>query len=113
MNPPFVPSNDKYYLLQKNGPLFFNSNPRQMGFVRGVNNNNNNKISTDSNSIHSYSMNQSMLSANSAFKKSSSGSGSGSGRSFQPRANTFNFNNMADLNKEFFSNINLEEKNFK
>ena len=113
MNPPFIPSNDKYYLLQKNGPLFFNSNPKQMGFVRGVNNNNNNKISTDSNSIHSYSMNQSMLSANSAFKKSSSGSGSGSGRSFQPRANVFNFNNMADLNKEFFSNNNLEEKNFK
>ena len=115
MNPPFIPSNDKYYLMQKNGPLFFNSNPKPMGFMRGVNNNNNNKISTDSNSIHSYSMNQSMLSANSAFKKSSSGSGSGSGsgRSFQPRANVFNFNNMADLNKEYFSNINLEEKNFK
>ena len=60
-------------------------------------------------------MNQSMISANSAFKKSSSGSGSGSGsgRSFQPRANVFNFNNMADLNKEYFSNINLDEKNFK
>ena len=115
MNPPFIPSNDKYYLMQKNGPLFFNSNPKPMGFMRGVNNNNNNKISTDSNSIHSYSMNQSMLSANSAFKKSSSGSGSGSGsgRNFQPRANVFNFNNMADLNKEYFSNINLDEKNFK
>ena len=113
MNPPFVPSNDKYYLMQQNGPLFYNSNPKPMGFVRGVNNNNNNKISTDSNSIHSYSMNQSIISANSAFKKSSSGSGSGSGRSFQPRAGVFNFNNMADLNKEFFSNINLDEKNFK
>ena len=113
MNPPFIPSNDKYYLIPQNGALYFNSNPKPMGYVRGVNNNNNNKISTDSNSIHSYSVNQSMLSANSAFKKSSSGSGSGSGGSFQPRANVFNFNNMADLNKEYFSNINLDEKNFK
>ena len=114
MNPPFIPSNDKYYIMQQNPPLFYNSNPKPMRFIRGNNNNNNNnKISTDSNSIHSYSMNQSMISANSAFKKSSSGSGSGSGRSFQPRANVFNFNNMADLNKEYFSNINLDEKNFK
>ena len=113
VNPPFIPSNDKYYLIPQNGALYFNSNPKPMGYVRGVNNNNNNKISTDSNSIHSYSVNQSMLSANSAFKKSSSGSGSGSGGSFQPRANVFNFNNMADLNKEYFSNINLDEKNFK
>ena len=55
-----------------------------------------------------------MLSANSAFKKSSSGSGSGSRGSFQPRVGTFNFNNfnnMADLNKEYFSNITLDEKN--
>ena len=114
MNPPFIPSNDKYYIMPQNPPLFYNSNPKPMRFIRGNNNNNNNnKISTDSNSIHSYSMNQSMISANSAFKKSSSGSGSGSGRSFQPRANVFNFNNMADLNKEYFSNINLDEKNFK
>ena len=58
-------------------------------------------------------MNQSIISANSAFKKSSSGSGSRSGGSLQPRPNVFNFNNMADLNKEYFSNINLDEKNFK
>ena len=113
MNPPFIPSNDKYYLMPQNAPLFYNSNPNNIRYIKGNNNNNNNKISTDSNSIHSYSMNQSMISANSAFKKSSSGSGSGSGRSFQPRANVFNFNNMADLNKEYFSNINLDEKNFK
>ena len=115
MNPPFIPSNnDKYYFMPQNGPLYFNSNPKGVRYVKGVNNNNN-KISTDSNSLHSYSMNQSMLSANSAFKKSSSGSGSGSGsgRSFQPRPGAFNFNNMADLNKEFFSNINLDEKNIK
>ena len=114
INPPFVPSNDKYYMMPRNGPLYFNSNPKPMRFVRGINNNNNNnKISTDSNSVHSFSVNQSMISANSAFKKSSSGSGSGSGGSFQPRPNVFNFNNMADLNKEYFSNINLDEKNFK
>ena len=113
MNPPFIPSNDKYYLMPQNAPLLYNSNPNHIRYIKGNNNNNNNKISTDSNSIHSYSMNQSMISANSAFKKSSSGSGSGSGRSFQPRANVFNFNNMADLNKEYFSNINLDEKNFK
>ena len=115
MNPPFIPSNDKYYIMPQNPPLFYNSNPKPINYIRRNNNNNNNKISTDSNSIHSYSMNQSMISANSAFKKSSSGSGSGSGsgRSFQPRANVFNFNNMADLNKEYFSNINLDEKNFK
>ena len=115
MNPPFIPSNnDKYYFMPQNGALYFNSNPKGVRYVKGVNNNNN-KISTDSNSLHSYSMNQSMLSANSAFKKSSSGSGSGSGsgRSFQPRPGAFNFNNMADLNKEFFSNINLDEKNIK
>ena len=109
MNPPFIPSNnDKYYFMPQNGPLYFNNNTKGVRYVKGVNNNNN-KISTDSNSLHSYSMNQSMLSANSAFKKSSSGSGSGSGsgRSFQPRPGAFNFNNMADLNKEFFSNINL------
>ena len=115
MNPPFIPSNnDKYYFMPQNGPLYFNNNTKGVRYVKGVNNNNN-KISTDSNSLHSYSMNQSMLSANSAFKKSSSGSGSGSGsgRSFQPRPGAFNFNNMADLNKEFFSNINLDEKNIK
>ena len=115
MNPPFIPSNnDKYYFMPQNGALYFNNNPKGVRYVKGVNNNNN-KISTDSNSLHSYSMNQSMLSANSAFKKSSSGSGSGSGsgRSFQPRPGAFNFNNMADLNKEFFSNINLDEKNIK
>ena len=119
MNPPFMPSNDKFYLLTNpqniphNRKMFFNSNPKMVRFVGGVeNNNNNNKISTDSNSIHSYSINnQSMLSANSAFKKSSSGSGSGSGRSFQQRVGVFNFNNMADLNKEYFSNITLDEKN--
>ena len=114
MNPPFIPSNnDKYYVMPQTGNLFFNSNPKVVRCVQGVNNNNNNKISTDSNSIHSYSMNQSMLSANSAFKKSSSGSGSGSGRSFQPRPGAFSFNNMADLNKEYFSNINIDEKNLK
>ena len=118
MNPPFIPSNnDKYYFMPQNGPLYFNNNTKGVRYVKGVKgvNNNNNKISTDSNSLHSYSMNQSMLSANSAFKKSSSGSGSGSGsgRSFQPRPGAFNFNNMADLNKEFFSNINLDEKNIK
>ena len=75
------------------------------------NNNQNNKISTDSNSIHSYSINNSMLSAHSAFKKSSSGSGSGSGKSFPANVGTFNFHNMADLNKEYFSNITLDEKN--
>ena len=114
MNPPFMPSNDKYYIMQQPGPLFYNSNPNHLRYIRGQNNNNNNnKISTDSNSIHSYSMNQSMISANSAFKKSSSGSGSGSGNSFQPRAGGFNFNiNTADLNKEYFSNINLDEKKF-
>ena len=112
MNPPFMPSNDKYYIMPQPGPLFYNSNPNQIRYIR-QNNNNNNKISTDSNSIHSYSMNQSMISANSAFKKSSSGSGSGSRNSFQPRAGGFNFNiNTADLNKEYFSNINLDEKKF-
>jgi len=123
MNPPFMSSNDKFYFfnnpqnIPQNRSMFINTNPKMFRFVGGGennnnnNNNNNNKISTDSNSIHSYSINQSMLSANSAFKKSSSGSGSGSGRSFQPRVGAFNFNNMADLNKEYFSNISLDEKN--
>ena len=113
MNPPFMSSNDKFYFFnnpqniqQRN--MFINSNPKMFRFAGGGENNNNNKISTDSNSIHSYSM-KSMISANSAFKKSSSGSGSGGG--IQPRVGPFNFNNMADLNKEYFSNITLEEKN--
>ena len=112
MNPPLIPSNDKYFMMQQNAPFCYNNNPKPTGYVRGINNHNNNKISTDSNSIPSYSLNQSIISANSAFKKSSSGSGSGSGsgRNFQQRPSGFNFNNMADLNKEFFSNINLEEK---
>ena len=112
---PFMPSNEKFFYPQnipQNRSLFFTSNPKIVNFTRGRDNNNhNNKISTDSNSIHSYSINNSMLSANSAFKKSSSGSGSGSRGSFQPRVGTFNFNNMADLNKEYFSNITLDEKN--
>ena len=115
MNPPFMSSNDKFYLfnnpqnMHQNRNMFVNTNPKMFRFAVGGENNNN-KISTDSNSIHSYSI-KSMLSANSAFKKSSSGSGSGSGRSFQPRVAAFNFNNMADLNKEYFSNITLDEKN--
>ena len=111
INPPFIRSNDKYLLSKQNGPIFFNNNPNQMGFMRGINNNNNNKISTDSNSIHSGSMN---ISANSAFKKSSSGSGSGSGsgRSFQQRGSIFDINNNANLNDVYFSNINIEEKRF-
>ena len=125
MNPTFIPSNDKFAVftnphnLPPNRGMFFNnSNPKMIRFVgMGENNNNNNKISTDSNSIHSYSINQSILSAHSAFKKSSSGSGSGSGsggsvRGFQQRVGAFSFNNMADLNKEYFSNITIDEKNF-
>jgi len=118
MNPSFMASNNKYYLFSnpqnypQNRNFYFNSNPKIVRFVGGENiNNNNNKISTDSNSIHSFSMNQSMLSANSAFKKSNSGSGSGSGRSFQPRNGVLPFQNMADLNKEYFSNISIDEKN--
>ena len=120
INPPFIPSNDKFSLftnphnIPQNRGMFFNSNPKMIRFaVMGENNNNNNKISTDSNSIHSYSINQSMLSANSAFKKSSSGSGSGSGsgRGLYQRVGAFSFNNMADLNKEYFSNITIDEKN--
>ena len=115
MNPPCMSSNDKFYLfnnpqnMHQNRNMFVNTNPKMFRFAVGGENNNN-KISTDSNSIHSYSI-KSMLSANSAFKKSSSGSGSGSGRSFQPRVAAFNFNNMADLNKEYFSNITIDEKN--
>ena len=115
INPPLMSSNDKFYFfnnpqnIPQNRNMFVNTNPKMFRFAVGGENNNN-KISTDSNSIHSYSI-KSMLSANSAFKKSSSGSGSGSGRSFQPRVGAFNFNNMADLNKEYFSNITLDEKN--
>ena len=111
MNPPFMPSNDKFYQFTNpqnfpnNRNMYLYSNPQMIRFV-GRGENNNNKISTDSNSVHSYSM----ISANSAFKKSSSSSGSG--RSFQPRVGGFlNFNNTADLNKEYFSNITLDEKN--
>lgn len=108
MNPSFMTSNDKFFYHQnfpQNRGTF--SNPK-IQFYNTVenNNNNNNKISTDSNSIHSYSFNQSMISANSAFKKSSSGSGSGSGRNFQPPVGeftTFNNINKANLNKQYFS----------
>ena len=115
MNPPFIPSNDKYhpFTIPQNlqNRSAFNSNPKIIRYAPGIDNNNNNKISTDSNSIRSYTYNQSILSANSAFKKSSSGSGSGSRKSFQPTVGSFNFNNMADLNKEYFSNIVLDDKN--
>ena len=109
---PFIPSNDKFFLFTQNIPqnhtMLFNNNPKISRFPNvgdNNNNNNNNKISTDSNSIHSYSINQSNLSANSAFKKSSSSSGSDSRRNFQPRVGAFNFNNT-DLNKQFFLNMN-------
>ena len=116
--PRMIPSDGKYCLNPnpQNIPQFrgfFNNNPYNM--IRIPNreniNNHNNKISTDSNSIRSINNSNSMISANSAFKKSSSGSGSGSGRSFPARVGVFNFNNMADLNKEYFSNITLDEKN--
>ena len=116
-NLPFNPSIDKFYYpnpqnVPQNRGIFFNNNPKIIRFTGGrENNNHNNKISTDSNSIRSYSMNNSMLSAHSAFKKSSSGSGSGSGKSFPVTVGAFNFHNMADLNKEYFSNITLDEKN--
>ena len=113
----FIPtSTDKYFFTNPqnipiNRVIHFSTNPKINIYPNPgeIHNNNNNKISTDSNSIHSYSFNKSMISANSAFKKSSSGSGSGSGRSFQSR--TFNYNNMADLNKQYFSNIPLDENN--
>ena len=117
-NPQFIPSNDKFHLNQNphilphNKGIYY-SNPFMMvGFHNIENNNNhNNKISTDSNSIPPYSVDQSISSGKSAFKKSSSGSGSGSGRIFQPGIGPFNFNNMEDLNKRYFSNITLDEKN--
>ncbi len=115
MNPAFMQSNDNFYQFtipqnypnKKNMFLYSNSNPQMVRFFKGrENNNNNNKISTDSNSVHSYSM----ISANSAFKKSTPSSGSG--RSFPQRGGGFlNFNNTADLNKEYFSSITLDEKN--
>ena len=114
MNPAFMP-NDTFYqfTIPQNYPKkgniyqYSNSNPQMMGFYkRGENNNNNNKISTDSNSAHSYSM----ISANSAFKKSTPSSGSS--RSFQPRGRGYiNFNDSANLNKEYFSSITMDEKN--
>jgi hypothetical protein len=51
-----------------------------------------------------------MISANSAFKKSTPSSGSS--RSFQPRGRGYiNFNDSANLNKEYFSSITMDEKN--
>lgn len=114
MNPGFIQNNDNFYQFTapQNYPNktniypYSNSNPQNIRFFkRGDNNNNNNKISTDSNSVHSYSM----ISANSAFKKSTPSSGSGS--SFQPRGGFLNFNNSSNLNKEYFSSIPLDEKN--
>ena len=117
-DPRIIPSDAKYCLNPNhpNIPQFrgyFNSNPFNLMRIpkRENINNQNNKISTDSNSIHSINNSNSMISANSAFKKSSSGSGSGSGRSFPARVSLFNYNNMADLNKKYFSNITLDEKN--
>ena len=109
-NPAFMPNNDNFYqftipqnyLNKRNIYPYSNSNPQMIRFYkRGENNNNNNKVSTDS----SYSM----ISANSAFKKSTPSSSSS--RNFPQREGVFNFNNTADLNKEYFSTINLEEKN--
>ena len=106
---PFVQSSDKRFVFTnphnlQNRNIF---GPMKFG---GVERKNNINKSTDSNSIMSYSINQSMLSANSAFKKSSSGSGSGSGNSL---GHNLMFNNNADLNKEYFSSISLDEKNNK
>lgn len=104
-----MPNNDNFYqftipqnyLNKRNIYPYSNSNPQMIRFYkRGENNNNNNKVSTDS----SYSM----ISANSAFKKSTPSSSSS--RNFPQREGVFNFNNTADLNKEYFSTINLEEK---
>ena len=111
MIPAFMPNDNFYqftipqnYLNKRNIYPSSNSNPQMKRFYKmGENNNNNNKVSTDSNSVHSYSK----LSVNSAFRESSSGSG----RSFQPRVGYINFNDSANLNKEYFSNITLDEKN--
>lgn len=115
ISPSFVPYNDKLFFftnphnVQHKNMLYNNSNPKLIKFIGG---NGGNKISTDSNSLMSCSMNQSIISANSAFKKSGSGSGSGSGKSFQPGGNVFNLNNtMTDLNKEFFASIPIDDKN--
>ena len=106
---PFVQSSDKRFLFTNPQNLQNRNIFGPIKFCGGERKNNINK-STDSNSIISYSMNQSMLSANSAFKKSSSGSGSGSGNSF---GHNLIYNNNADLNKEYFSSISLDEKNNK
>ena len=106
---PFMPSTDKFSLFNRqnipqNQGIYFNNTQKLSRFpnLEENNNNNNNNKSTNSNSVHSYSM----ISDNSAFKKSSSSSGSDPRRNFQPRIGAFNFNNTTDLNKQFFSNMN-------
>jgi hypothetical protein len=107
---PFIPNYDNVYQFtipqsyHNKRNIYPNStiNPQMIGIYKNrENNNNNNKISTDS----SYSM----ISANSAFKKTPS---SGSSNSYPQRNVGFmNFNNTTDLNKEYFSTINVDEKN--